>query len=174
MIAKPQLSDAPEYYRYYLNLLTQDDVLSALAHNTIRVREVMSAFSEAAGDYRYAPEKWTVKQLLQHIIDTERIFSYRLMRLARRDSTALQGFDENWFAQHDNSSALTLAQVREEFEAVRVATEVLIRNVPSDNWDFRGNANGMEVTPRAIAWMIAGHTEHHVRILEERYRPATA
>jgi uncharacterized damage-inducible protein DinB len=173
MIARPKLSETPEYYRYYLNLLTQDDVLSALAHNTIRVREVMGAFPEASGDFRYAPEKWTVKQLLQHIIDTERIFSYRLMRLARRDSTALQGFDENWFAQHDNSSALTLVQVCEEFEAVRRATEVLVSNVPADNWDFRGNANGMEVTPRAIAWMIAGHSAHHVRILVERYVPTT-
>jgi uncharacterized damage-inducible protein DinB len=170
MISKPGPDEAPEYYRYYLSLLAQNDVVSALAHNTLRFRQVMDSFSEASGDYRYAPEKWSVKQVLQHIIDTERIFSYRLLRLSRRDSTPLQGFDENWFAQHDNTAQLTLNQVREEFEAVRNATDVLVRQVQSENWDFSGNANGLAVTPRAIAWMIAGHTEHHLRVLEERYR----
>jgi uncharacterized damage-inducible protein DinB len=117
----------------------------------------------------YAPGKWTVKQVLGHIIDAERIFSYRALRIARDDNTPLPGFEQDDYVANADFNSLSLTELLQEYSAVRRATILLFRHLPADAWTRRGTASDNEVTVRALAYIIAGHDQHHYRILCERY-----
>jgi uncharacterized damage-inducible protein DinB len=134
--------------------------------------QLFAGRSERDGNFRYAPGKWTVKEVLGHITDTERIFAYRALRFARSDKTPLPGFEQDDYVKNGAFAGRTLADLTEEFAAVRSASIALYRSFNEEAWPRRGLANQKEMTVRALAFITAGHQIHHRVILEERYFPA--
>ena len=131
--------------------------------------QMFGARSEREGNFRYAPEKWTVKEVLGHVNDTERIFTYRALRIARGDQTPLSGFEQDDYVRGGNFAERTLADLADEFGYVRSASIALFRSLQKEAWSRRGVANEKDVTVRALAFIVAGHELHHRLILEERY-----
>jgi uncharacterized damage-inducible protein DinB len=169
MLQRPTESEYPNYYQPYVKLVPDGGIVQTLQENLLAVVKLFEGISEEDGLHRYAPGKWSVKEVLGHIIDTERIMSYRLMRAARGDQTPLAGFNENDYVQAAQTNSLSTEAILEDFKATRNASITLIQNTPVDAWANKGNANGMEITTRAIAYIIAGHEMHHRKIVEERY-----
>ena len=127
------------------------------------------AVPRARWTHRYAPGKWSVSEVVGHLADTERIFAYRALRFARNDATPLAGFDENQFVPPANFDARPLPDLAEELRAVRLASVALFRRLDDAALARRGTANQVEITVRALPWIIAGHERHHVAVLKERY-----
>jgi len=157
------------YAGYIARVPAGSDVLELLARQGEESRARLATVAEARGDYRYAPGKWSVKEVVLHLADTERIMAYRALRVARGDATPLPGFDEAAYAPHSGAGAQPLAALLDEWGDVRRATLSLFRHLPNDAWPRRGTASGFPVTPRALAWIIAGHERHHLATLADRY-----
>ncbi len=168
-IARPAPEEYAPYYRRYLDLVPGDDAWPELAADPAPARAAVAGLPEARALHRYAPGKWSVKELLVHVSDTERVFAYRLLRVARHDATPLAGFDENAWAPESGADARPLDAIVAELRAVRAATLALIGSLPPGALERRGVANGQPVSARACAWIIAGHERHHAGILRERY-----
>jgi len=167
--------DATEYADYYANYIAKvpgSDVLGVLEAQRLQMLQLFAGRSERDGSFRYAPGKWSVKEVLGHITDTERIFTYRALRIARGDQTPLPGFEQDDFVKNGGFGERTLASLAEEFGLVRSASVALFKSFPQAAWSGRGVASQKEVTVRALAFMTAGHQMHHRIILEERYFPA--
>lgn len=169
---RPQPSEYADYYGNYIAKVPGTDVLSVLESQRLQMVQLFAGRSERDGSFRYAPEKWTVKEVLGHINDTERIFTYRALRFARGDRTELPGFEQDDYVRSAGFGARRLADLAEEFGAVRSGSIALFRSFGEEVWDRRGVANEKEVTVRALAFITAGHQMHHRIILEERYFPA--
>lgn len=172
MLIKPQPGEYGEHFEPYINRVPDGDLLAILEAQTKLLREEWAGVSEAQANYRYAEGKWSVKEVLGHMADTERIMSYRLLRIARGDTTPLPGFDEELFARHAGFDRLTLEELLRGFEIVREATLALARQLDDPAWARTGTAAGEPASARAFAYIIAGHAEHHARILRERYTQA--
>ena len=134
--------------------------------DTVRL---LQPLSEQQAGYRYAPDKWTVREVVGHVIDTERVFSGRALHFARRDPAPLPGFDQDPWVVEARSDERTLRSLLAEMGAVRRSTLALFRSFPADAWEPRGTASDVEFTVRAVLFIIAGHELHHRRVLEERY-----
>jgi hypothetical protein len=173
-IGRPQPGEYAPYYDRYISLVSGDNILDVLDDERRKFILLLSGRSEADGNFRYAPDKWSVKELLGHINDCERIFAYRALRIARGDQTPIEGFEQDDYVRNADFNRRTLEEMVEDYIAVRRATVSLFRNLPPEAWSRRGVANNNEVSVRAIAYSIAGHDLHHRRILEERYFEATA
>jgi DinB superfamily len=171
---RPQPGEYAPYYDRYISLISSDDVLAVLDDERRKTILLLSGRSEADGNLRYAPDKWTVKELLGHLNDSERIFAYRALRIARGDQTPLEGFEQDDYVRSANFNQRSLEDLVEDYIAVRRATVSLFRNFTPEAWSRRGIANKNEVTVRALAYIIAGHDQHHRSILEARYFEATA
>jgi uncharacterized damage-inducible protein DinB len=167
----PRRPAPDEYAPFYAGYVAQvgDDPIAQLAADGAAWGALLAAIPDARGSWRYGPDKWSIKEVVGHVIDTERIMSYRLLRLAREDATPLPGFDENAYVPHAGSDARPLADLAAELEAVRRATLALVRSIAPTALDFRGTASGQPMTARALLWIVAGHATHHRRIVEERY-----
>jgi uncharacterized damage-inducible protein DinB len=170
--AKPDTSEYAPYYEKYVSLVKAGDILGTLETQRLQMIQLFAARSERDGNFRYAPDKWTVKEVLGHVNDTERIFAYRALRIARADQTPLSGFEQDDYVRSGGFNDRTLAALAEEFSHVRNATLSLFRSLPKEAWTRRGVANKNEVTVRALAFIVAGHELHHRLLLEERYFPA--
>lgn len=149
-------------------------VVFVLADQLEEFPDRMGRIPEGRGGYRYEPGKWSVREVLMHLNDVERIMAYRALRIARGDATPLPGFDEEAFAPQSGAEALSIAEIAAEWEAVRRATLALLHHLPDTAWLRRGQASGMPVSVRALAYIIAGHTAHHWDVLTERYGIARA
>lgn len=175
MTANPVPTERPKpgeynvYYDRYISLIPGSDIVTTLATQLPKTVALLSSRSEQEGELRYAPDKWTVKEVVGHMIDTERIMAYRALRIGRNDRTPLSGFEQDDYIREGPYSELRLADLVEEFKAVRAATIALFRNLRSGDWTRRGTANQNEISVRALAYVIAGHELHHRNILEERY-----
>ena len=169
---RPQKGDYALYYEKYVALVPSGDFLEILQEQRRELTRLLSPLTEQQAEFRYAPGKWSIKEILGHINDAERIFAYRLLRIARGDQTPLPGFEQDNYIEPGNFSARTLADLLYEFSAVREATVSLIRSLDDAAWLRRGVASQKEVTVTAIDFVIAGHERHHRIILEERYLPA--
>jgi uncharacterized damage-inducible protein DinB len=168
-IARPQPSEYAPYYDRYISMIQSEDILTTLDQQRREMMLLLSCREEDDGDFRYAPEKWSAKEVLGHICDTERVFAYRALRIARADTTPLEGFEQDDYVRNGSFAQRPLADLVEDFIAVRRATLSLLRNLEEAAWMRRGVANKNEVTVRALAYVIAGHELHHRRILEEKY-----
>jgi hypothetical protein len=157
------------YAGYVARVPAGSDVLELLARQGEETRARLGTVAEARGDYRYAPGKWSVKEVVLHLADTERIMAGRALRVARGDATPLPGFDENAYVPLSGADARSLASLLEESRDVRAATLSLFRHLPGDAWGRRGTASGHPVSVRALAWTIAGHERHHLATLADRY-----
>jgi len=170
--ARPQPTEYAANYEKYVALVPGNDIVAILEAQRLQMAQLFAARSERDGNFRYAPDKWTVKEVLGHVTDTERIFAYRALRIARQDQTPLSGFEQDDYVRAGGFGEQSLADLAEEFGLVRSATVALFRPLGDEAWSRRGVANKNEVTVRALAFIIAGHELHHREVLNERYFPA--
>ena len=165
---KPSTEEYDAFYKTYIDLVEGGDILQTLARQSDFCATFLQTFVEK-GDYRYADGKWSVKQLLQHIIDGERVFSYRIVRISHGDQTPIPGFDENDYADAAPVDHRTVEGLIAEFMAVRSSTYALVMHLTGEQWMMNGVASGSAISVRALVYIIVGHCAHHIRILEERY-----
>lgn len=166
---RPQPNDYAAYYNTYISKVEGNSVHEIISKYREPLLQFYTLLPKDKADHRYAEGKWSVKELLLHIIDAERIFSYRALRIARKDKTPLPGFDENAYTPASKASARSLQSLKDEFVAVRNATDLLLINLDEEQLSETGEASGQPVTANAIAFIIYGHMIHHRQVLEERY-----
>ncbi len=166
---RPDSTEYAPYFEKYIALVPDGDIAVTLGRQIEDTLSLIRGLSEAQGDLRYAPGKWSVKEVIGHLIDAERIFAYRALRFARDDSTPLPGFDENRYVANAGFGSRSLADLADEFEYTRKSNVHLFKHLDADSWLRRGAANDNEISVRAIAYVIAGHELHHVGILRTRY-----
>lgn len=171
-IPRPAPADVPEPLRPYLAALPEGDLLELLEAQCEDLGCLLEGLDDDAADFRYAPGKWSVKEVLGHLLDAERIFGYRILRIARGDQTPLPGFDENAFVAAAEFGARPLESLLDEYDLVRGGTLALLKGLPASSLDRTGSANGRTVSVRLLAWMVAGHERHHAQVLKERYLPS--
>jgi uncharacterized damage-inducible protein DinB len=170
IIQKPARGEFPAYASMYIDLIPDDGMLLTHLWNNLQyAKRLIQSFPTHKHLYRYSEGKWTVKEILVHIIDDERIYGYRALRFARNDKTHLPGFDQDPFAFHSKANERTLEGIMEEYEAVRMSTITLFDSFPDDVLLRRGTANNNEVTVRALGYHIAGHELHHLNIINSLY-----
>lgn len=169
IIGRPQPGDYAAFYQPYLDATAPLDDAHELLARQSDVLAYMATWPEDKAAHRYADGKWSVVEVVGHMADTERVFVYRLLRIARADSTPLSGFDENAWQLEAGFGARTLASVVAELRAVRMASLALIRSLDEAAIEREGVANGKRVTARALVWLVAGHFAHHAGILRDRY-----
>jgi hypothetical protein len=168
-VARPQPGEYAPYYERYISLIQGEEILNTLDQQRRQTMLLLSGRDEEDGDFRYAAEKWSAKEVIGHICDSERIFAYRALRISRADSAPMEGFEQDDYVRNGPFAQRPLADLVEDFIAVRRATLSLLRSLDEAAWLRRGIANKNEVTVRALAYIIAGHEVHHRSILEEKY-----
>lgn len=166
---KPESGEFLQYYARYIDLVPDGDVIATLSSQMDETRALLRQFPETMSGYRYGPDKWTVNQVLGHLIDSERIFSIRALRFARNDTTPLPGYEQDDYVANADFDSCALSELAAEFEAVRASTLFFFRHLDESAWMRRGTANNAAVTVRALAYIIAGHELHHRGILRDRY-----
>jgi hypothetical protein len=166
---RPAPGEYNEYYGKYISRVPTGDISALLRDQIGDTRALLASVKPGEADCGYAPGKWTIKEVVGHLCDTERIMSYRALRIARGDKIDLHGFDENEYVPAGSFGDRDLASLTEELTTVRNATIALLRGLPHEAWPRRGSANGSEVSVRALASIIAGHELHHRELLETRY-----
>ena len=157
------------YYKFYIEELGNVNLIAILNSSFDEFLTTIKNLSEEKLMYRYAGEKWTIKELIQHLIDTERIMSYRALRFSRNDTTELQGFDENWYVDNSNANDREIKDILEEFDHLRKSSISLFKNFTNEMLISFGTANGSDMSVRALGFIIAGHQLHHLKIIKERY-----
>jgi len=167
--SRPEKDEYPAAYQPYLDALATGDLVDLLAEQRTSTALLLDGLPPGKGDHRYAPEKWSVKEIVGHLADSERVFVYRALTFARADATDLPGFDENAWVPAANFGARSLADVAAEFSAVRRATLAFARSLDDDTALRRGTSKGRVMSVRALLAVCAGHERHHVRVLKERY-----
>ena len=168
-VARPLPGEYAPYYDRYISLVQGQDILGAFDEQRRQMLLLLSSRSEEDGNFRYAPDKWSLKEMLGHLNDTERILAYRALRIARNDQTPIEGFEQDDYVRNAPFARRPLEDLIEDYIAVRRSTVSLFRNLDEEAWTRRGTANKNEITVRALAYIIAGHELHHRRILEEKY-----
>jgi hypothetical protein len=166
---RPDATEYAPFYASYVARVPEADVVSALRDSGREIIAALAAIPESRGGHRYAEGKWSVREVIGHLIDAERIFSYRALRVARGDATPLPPFDENAYVPTAGSEARTLADLVDELRAVRESTVRMFASFPGEAWTRTGIVSGREVSVRALAYITAGHARHHFAILRERY-----
>ena len=168
MVNKKDIT-VPDFYKTYLNALQEDNLQEALANNTRRFRKLLKQIPHKKINYAYAEGKWTIKELLQHIIDSERVFIYRALTFARHDPAPLPGFDENNWAITAKAPKRKWNELVEEFKALRTANELFLNSLDDDQLQQTGSANNSNISVAGLAFVCAGHVAHHIRVIRERY-----
>lgn len=166
------LETIPSFYKGYVKLVEQPDVLQALRISGYRAMEVLHSIPESKCDFRYAEGKWTIREVLCHMLDAERIFAYRALRFARNDKTNLPGFDEGEYAKHLHAAGRSLRQIGDQMQHLRSSSVDLFESFNEEMLVRRGTANKNEMSVVALGFIIAGHEIHHCKILQERYLSA--
>lgn len=161
---------APAFADYVGRMADHEDVLEVLTSQLDQVVARFRRIPEDRGDYRYAPGKWSIKEVVGHLSDTERVFAYRALRVGRGDTTPLASFDDDAYVREMQAGDRTLADLVDEWSHVRMATIALFRNLPAAAWSSRGIANDQPISVRALAYVIAGHVRHHLETLGARYQ----
>jgi hypothetical protein len=166
---RPQKSTYPVYYENYIPLVKEDDLITALNQNWKEIKEFISQIPKQKENFSYAPGKWTIKQVVNHLIDTERVFTYRALRFARKDPQQPLPFEEDNYAAAAEVQERTLADIMDEFEAVRKSTLLLYKSFSNTTLLLSGKTAGGETTVLAIGYTTCGHATHHLRVISERY-----
>ncbi|MBE0423260.1 MAG: DinB family protein [Lutibacter sp.] len=157
------------HYKTYISALGNVDLIEILLASSEELLKTINDLSEEKMVFRYEEGKWSIKELLQHLIDTERIMSYRALRFSRNDATELQGFDENWYVENSNGNHRNSDDLMEEFTCTRRASISLFKSFTDEMLQLSGTANGSDMTVRALGFIIAGHQMHHLKVIKERY-----
>jgi len=160
---------APEFFHTYINAVKEQDAIKALKKNSSDFKELLKKIPRKKIDYAYAEGKWTIKELLQHIIDAERVFTYRALRFSRKDATPLASFDENGWAANAKASTRKWNDLVKEFKALRKSTEILFESFDDEQLSLTGTASNYSMNVVALGFIAAGHVAHHQKIIKERY-----
>jgi DinB superfamily len=166
---KPSTTTYPEYFQRYINQVQEDDLKIAFKNQMPAAEIFFESIDEEFSKRKYAEDKWTIKEVLQHIIDTERVFSYRAMCIARKEKQVLPSFDEKNYAVNSNANDRSWRNLVEEFVAMRKSTEYLYESFTDDALNSAGKASDYSITVSAIGFVTVGHVNHHIRIIRERY-----
>lgn len=166
---RPETNEYAPYYDRYISLIQSDDVLPVLAQQSADLKALFADVPEERGVHAYEEGKWTLKELLSHLIDGERIFSYRILRISRGDETPIEGFEQDGYIENSNANNRCIADLIEEFELERRANMRMLTNISEENSLRIGTASDNKVSVRALAYIMAGHIQHHVEIIKSRY-----
>lgn len=170
MNLRPESSEYQEYFAGYVSLVPPEgDLVSMFREQTQEILAFLSRLSEEQGNHRYAPDKWSIKQVVGHLTDTGRIMSYRLLRIARGDTTPLAGFEENAYVRTGDFEVFSLKELLNHYMLVRESTLALLVSLPEEAWTRIGTSNNGALSVRAQACILIGHDLHHMNILKERY-----
>lgn len=168
-IAPPAPDEYAPFYAGYVTLARKSDPLELLEEQLSTLRDMCAGMTDEQALSRYAPGKWSIKEVLGHLADTERVFSYRLFRISRGDATPLSGFDQDSYVAEAHADQRSLSALLEEFLSARMSTLRMAQGLSAAEWSRRGTANNVPVSARALAHIAAGHVAHHVDILRDRY-----
>jgi uncharacterized damage-inducible protein DinB len=166
---KPDISTLPEHFQNYVNQVEEDDIIKAYEKHSSSNIQFFAGISEQKSTFSYALGKWTVKEVLQHVIDTERVFCYRALAIARGEKNLLPGFDENIYASNSHANERSWSEIVEEYRTVCSATRCLIKSFSKEDYVKTGIASNHPISVLAMLFTIVGHAAHHVKILKERY-----
>lgn len=168
-LTRPQASEYDPHFEPYVSKVPEEQVIPVLAAQRAELRQLVSGLAEERGDYRYAPGKWSIREVLGHLVDSDRLFGYRALCIARGDAQPLPGFDEDAYVAGAAFGAVPLAKLVREFRVVRKGNVLLLKQLSREAWGRTGTANKRPQSVRAIAYIMAGHVRHHLMILRERY-----
>jgi DinB superfamily len=168
-MTRPDSAEYAPYFEKYISLVPGDNIVTTLSSQIENTLALLRVLSESQGELRYASGKWSIKEVIGHLIDAERIFIYRGLRMARSDRTPLPGFDENFYVESGNFGDRRVDELADEFKTVRKSGVYFFRHLGEEAWARRGVANDSEISVRAIAHIIAGHELHHLGIIRTRY-----
>jgi hypothetical protein len=166
---KPLATDYPEYFGKYINQVAEEDLTEAFKNQFPKLDIFLRSIDEEKAGYTYAPGKWTLKELLQHVIDGERIFNYRALCFARKETISLPSFDENVYAENSNANARTWKSLSNELINVRRSTEDLFKSFSEEMLHNKGTANNNSISVLSLGFIIIGHVTHHIKVVEEKY-----
>lgn len=167
--ARPAQDEHAPYYEKYTSLVPDGNIVEILKSQIATTLALLRNLDEEKANFRYAPDKWSIKEVLGHLIDAERIFTYRALRIARNDQTPLPGFEQDGYVPAGNFDARSLSDLLDEFACVRRASLYLFGNLSDEAWSRLGTASDNPVSVRALAYITAGHELHHLNIVRERY-----
>lgn len=162
---------APFYADYVQRAQAKGDVIAALPQQIEDIRSALGKLNDKQARFRNGPEEWSIKEIVSHLIDTERVFSYRLLRVSRNDKTPLPGFEQGDFVRESGADELAFDDLLNEFEYLRRANMLAIKNISEESADRVGSASGAAVSAKALIFMLVGHVEHHMASLHEKYLP---
>lgn len=168
-MARPDLSRVPEFYHGYIKTVKEDDLMAGLRSSTKGLFDLLKSIPKEKYDHKYAEGKWTIKEVVQHMLDGERVFAYRALRFARKDDTPLPGFDENLFAQTAKADKRSWDDIVEEFAALRKANEIMFASFDNEQLNCSGIASENSTYVLGIGYILAGHVNHHCGVIKERY-----
>ena len=168
-MARPEANECAPYYQRYIVLAKGSSVREIIEKHAFDLQEFYNSLPDDKSDYAYADGKWTVKQVLQHVTDAERVFAYRALRISRNDTTPLSAFDENTYAENGFANDRALSSLKHEFNAVRAATDIFFLALNDEQINRMGTASNNPVSVNALAFIIYGHLLHHQNIFRERY-----
>ncbi|HUR36990.1 MAG TPA: DinB family protein [Terriglobales bacterium] len=166
---RPEPAEHAEYYSRYVNLVPEGDIVATLYEQMKRFAAYLRTIPESKGDHRYGADKWSIKEMLGHVNDGERIFAYRALRFARADENPLPGFEQDDYVRVAGHGRCSMADLIEEFELLRKANILMFKQLDEAAWKRVGTASGNKVSVRALAFILAGHVEHHIKMLKEKY-----
>lgn len=169
MIEKPHNSEIPEYMQGYISLVEQNHLSLALHQSLDDLHLFLQQISENKAGYRYAKDKWSIKDILQHLIDAERVFIYRVLRFAREGYNNIEGYDQNVFVEKANADKRSLKDLKEEFIAVRKSSIYLLNSLNEESLLQKGKASGFDISVRTLGFAIVGHSLHHFKVIKEKY-----
>lgn len=166
---RPTKGDYSEYYQQYIDLVEGDDIIKILLENNQYIQDILNSFPQSNGNYRYAEGKWTVKEVVGHMMDVDRIYCYRALSIARGEKKPLPGFDQDQYVLNGKFNNRELYDLAYDYKLVRESAILLFRSFDSSVLQNKGNANDSDITVLALMFIIAGHEKHHLNILKERY-----
>lgn len=169
IMKRPETNEFAAYYNTYISLIDTDDVLQVLDAQTGELRSIFSGVPEDKGTFAYAEGKWTIKEMLSHLIDGERMFAYRVLRISRGDETPIEGFEQDGYIENSNANNRSITELLDEFDLQRRSNMLMLTNLSDENSMRMGTASNNPVSARALVYIMAGHVTHHVGILKERY-----
>lgn len=168
-MSRPQPAEYDPYYQKYISLVPEEDIIPSLKVQIGELAELFKGMTEEKGTYAYADGKWTVKEVLSHLIDGERMFAYRALRVARGDKTPIEGFEQDGYIENSHANRRPISKLIDEFTLLRKANLMFFENLEPGDWIRTGIANNVEISVRSLAWIMVGHIRHHVAILQDRY-----
>lgn len=169
IMKRPETNEYAPYYNNYISLIDGDNVMSVLNSQVAEIRSMFADVPEERGAFAYADGKWTIKELLSHLIDGERIFAYRIHRISRGDKTPIEGFEQDDYIANSNANNRSFADLLDEFDLQRRSNLLMVNNISDEGSKRMGTASDNPVSVRALTYIMAGHVSHHVKILKERY-----